>query len=163
MNRKEYSRRKFIKQNSLVGVGAIITPSILPNIKKDTDTPAILGGKPVRTESWPKWPRWNPETDEAQVLEVLRSGVWSRSKLVTEFEEKWAETVGAKRALAVVNGTSAIIAALVQLNIGGGDEVIVPPYTFIATIAAVLATGAMPVFVDTDPETFQIETEKIEA
>ncbi len=163
MKKNEYSRRKFIKQNSLAGVGAIVTPSIIFNITKDSDIPAILGGKPVRTESWPKWPRWNPETDEAQIIEVLRSGVWSRNKVVTEFEEKWAETVGAKRALAVVNGTNAIIAALVQLNIGGGDEVIVPPYTFIATIAAVLATGAMPVFVDTDPETFQIDTEKIEA
>ncbi len=163
MKKNEYSRRKFIKQNSLAGVGAIITPSIISNIKKETDIPAILGGKAVCTESWPEWPRWNPETDEEKIIEVLRSGVWSRSKLVTEFEEKWAETVGAKRALAVVNGTSAIIAALVQLNIGGGDEVIVPPYTFIATIAAVLATGAMPVFVDTDPETFQIDAEKIEA
>ncbi len=163
MKKNEYSRRKFIKQNSLAGVGAIITPSIISNIRKETDVPAIIGGKPVRTESWPKWPKWNPQTDEARVLEVLRSGVWSRNKVVTEFEEKWAETVGAKRALAVVNGTNAIIAALVQLNIGGGDEVIVPPYTFIATVAAVLATGAMPIFVDTDPETFQIDTEKIEA
>jgi len=166
MKKSEYSRRKFIKQNSLIGMGAIMsvgaTPSVFANIRKDTNTPAILGGNPVRTEVWPKWPRWDPETDEKGIIEVLRSGIWSRNKVVTEFEEKWAETIGSKRALAVVNGTNAIIASLVQLNIGGGDEVIVPPYTFIATIAAVLATGAMPVFVDTDPETFQIDTEKIE-
>ena len=166
MKENEYSRRKFIKQNSLIGMGAVMSfgaaPSILTNINKGTDTPAILGGKPVRTDSWPKWPRWNPETDEQGIIEVLRSGIWSRNKVVTEFEKKWAETIGAKRALAVVNGTNALIASLVQLNIGGGDEVIIPPYTFIATAVAVLATGAMPVFVDTDPETFQIDTEKIE-
>ena len=69
----------------------------------------------------------------------------------------------AKRCLAVVNGTNALIAALVQLGIGGGDEVLVPPYTFIATVQSILQTGAMPVFVDTDPETFQIDADKIEA
>jgi dTDP-4-amino-4,6-dideoxygalactose transaminase len=52
---------------------------------------------------------------------------------------------------------------MVQLGIGGGDEVLVPPYTFIASVIAILQTGAMPVFVDTDPETFQIDHDKIEA
>jgi len=166
MEKKENSRRKFIRQNSLIGMGALVSGGsvspVFSSIAGDTDKPAILGGRPVRTAAWPGWPRWVPETDEPLVLEVLRSGVWSRSRVVDEFEKKWAETVGTKRALAVVNGTNAIIASLVQLDIGGGDEVIVPSYTFIATIVAVLATGAMPVFVDTDPETFQIDTSKIE-
>ncbi len=151
----------------MTGLGAAITMSMAPTLlaskSNAIENPAILGGNPIRTKPWPKWPIWDPETDEKQVIEVLRSGVWSRKKVVTEFEKQWAETIGAKRALAVVNGTNALIAALVQLDIGGGDEVIVPPYTFIATVAAVIATGAMPVFVDTDRETFQIDTEKIEA
>jgi dTDP-4-amino-4,6-dideoxygalactose transaminase len=63
----------------------------------------------------------------------------------------------------VVNGTSALIAALTQLDIGGGDEVIVTPYTWISTIQAVLIAGAIPVFVDIDPDTFQIDPSKIEA
>jgi dTDP-4-amino-4,6-dideoxygalactose transaminase len=166
MKNNDYSRRRFIKQNSLLGIGEVITTgatsSFFSNITGDTDVPAILGGKPIRTENWPKWPRWIQYTDEKRVLEVLRSGVWSRKKTVTEFEEKWAEIIGAKRSLAVVNGTNALIASLIQLDIGGGDEVIVPPYTFIATVAAVIAAGAMPVFVDIDPETFQIDPEKIE-
>lgn len=166
MSRKKYSRRKFIKQNTLTGIGAVlaggITPTLLANCSSDTGTLAILGGQPVRSEVWPRWPMWDPATDEKRVIEVLRSGIWSRASVVTEFEQKWAETVGAKRSLAVVNGTNAIIASLVQLGIGGGDEVIIPPYTFIATAVAVLATGAMPVFVDVDPATFQIDPGKIE-
>ena len=169
------TRRKFIKSSGLVAAGAVFShpvmsvPNTLENSSAflkgfaDVNTPAILGGKPVRTGSWPGWPVWDAKTDEDLVVKVLRSGVWSRASIVNEFEKKWADTVGAKRSLAVVNGTNALIASLVQLGIGGGDEVIVPPYTFIATVIAVLATGAMPVFVDIDPETFQIDTHKIEA
>lgn len=164
---KTYSRRKFLKQNAMAGIGAVVTagiaPSLFANCKGDTATPVMLGGEPVRTKGWPEWPVWNPETDEPRVLEVLRSGVWSRDSVADEFERRWAETIGTKRSLALVNGTNALVTALIQQGIGGGDEVIVPPYTFIATVTAVLSTGAMPVFVDTDPETFQIDPEKIEA
>lgn len=126
------------------------------------DVPAMLGGSPVHTKGWPRWPKWNPETDEKLVVDVLRSGVWSRANMTTEFEKKWAQAIGAKRCLSVVNGTSALIAALTQAGLGGGDEVIVPPYTFIASVAAILMTGAMPVFADVDPTTFQINPAKIE-
>lgn len=167
MAAKKYSRREFVRKNSIAGVGAAlalgISPVILPGSKAKADTPAILGGQKTRTASWPEWPDWNPATDEKQLINVIRSGIWSRADVVTEFENRWAETVGAKRCLATVNGTNALIAALAQSGIGGGDEVIVPPYTFIATVQAVLMTGAMPVFVDTDPETFQIDPSKIEA
>jgi len=168
MNKKNnYSRREFVKQNSLAGIGAAVAmsvgPTILANCSTDTGTPAILGGQKIRTKDWPKWPIWDPATDEEQVLKVLRSGIWSRADVVTEFEKKWAEMIGSKRCLAVVNGTNALIASLIQAGIGGGDEVIIPPYTFIATAIAVLQTGAMPVFADTDPETFQIDANKIEA
>ena len=166
MTTKSYSRREFIKKNSLTGIGAVLASSaILPGItfcNTDVGTPALLGGTPVHAGGWPKWPIWNQATDEKQVIEVLRSGVWSRANFTTEFEEKWAKLIGAKRCLSVVNGTNALIAALTQSGIGGGDEVIIPPYTFIATAAAVLMTGAMPVFADVDPETFQINPKNIE-
>ena len=155
-----------MKQNSIaLGAAAAIaiTPGMILNIVTGTGVPAIIGGQKIRTKEWPQWPIWNSAADEEQILKVLRSGVWSRAKVVTEFENKWAELIGSKRCLAVVNGTSALYAALVQLGIGGGDEVIVPPYTFIASVAAILQTGAIPVFVDTNPETFQIDTSKIEA
>ena len=165
MKKKECTRRKFLKQNSLTGASVALgltTPSLFASNPSTVTTPAILGGQPVRTQGWQQWPIWKPETDEDRVIEVLRSGVWSRAAVVTEFEEKWAETIGTRRCLAVVNGTNALICALANLDIGAGDEVIVPPYTFIATIQAVLQNGAMPVFVDTDPETFQINADKIE-
>lgn len=166
MRNKRYSRREFLKQNSVAGLGLAlgtgIVPSLFANSINNTNTPAILGGNPVLVGDWPKWPIWDIERDEKHVLEVLRSGVWSRKNVVTEFEEVWAQTLGSKRCLSVVNGTNALIISLVQSNIGAGDEVIIPPYTFIATAQAVLATGAIPVFVDTDPETFQIDATKIE-
>ena len=83
-----------------------------------TDKPALLGGKPVFDREWPKWPQWIPEEDEKAVIDVLRSGVWSRKNVVTEFENKWAAIVGAKRCLAVVNGTNALVVSLIENNIG---------------------------------------------
>jgi len=166
METKSFSRREFVKKNALIGAGTALTMSfaspLLANCAGDADTPAILGGKPVRTKDWPGWPVWDQKTDEQRVIEVLRSGIWSRGKVVEEFEAKWAETIGTKRCLATTNGTNALIVALRQLGIGAGDEVLVPPYTFIATIDAIMMTGAMPVFVDTDPATSQIDADKIE-
>ncbi|MEP6597132.1 MAG: DegT/DnrJ/EryC1/StrS family aminotransferase [Ginsengibacter sp.] len=166
MSKKEYSRREFIKRNSIAGVGVMIgtgvTSSLFADSARNAGLPAILGGQPTVISDWPKWPMWKPETDERFLLETIRSGIWSRKKVVDEFEKKWAEAVGAKRCLTVVNGTNALIVSLIQSNIGAGDEVIIPPYTFIATAQAVLAAGAIPVFVDTDPETFQIDATKIE-
>jgi len=161
---REKSRRAFIKSTGMLAAGALIAPSVLSAAGKAVvSSPAVLGGVPVRTKAWPSWPIWNKDTDEKLVVDDLRSGVWSRASLVTQFEQEWASYVGTKRCLSVVNGTNALIASLLQMGIGGGDEVIVPPYTFIATVAAVLATGAMPVFVDTDVSTWQIDASKIEA
>ncbi len=166
MSAAKQTRREFIKRNSIAAAGALLASGLPPvafaSRGHEATVPAILGGKPVADVDWPKWPIWNSETDEKLLLEVVRSGVWSRKNVADDFDRKWAETLGAKRSLTVVNGTNAIIISLLKLEIGVGDEVIVPPYTFIATIQAVLATGAIPVFVDTNPETFQIDVEKIE-
>lgn len=169
MWKKNYSRREFIKRNSLTGLGAVIAMSGAPPVfsagAKDIATPAILGGTPVRKVPWPAWPVWDTAADEKFVVDVLRNGVWCRAGLkesvVSDFEEQWAGALGSKRCLAVVNGTNSLIISLKMLDVGGGDEVIVTPYTFIATISAILEAGAMPVFADVDPETFQIDPEKI--
>jgi perosamine synthetase len=116
MSIRRYSRRQFVKYNSLAGAGAVLVNGMVPVIfsggAKDPSKPAILGGKPVRKEKWPDWPFWDPAEDEKLLLRAIRSGVWSRAGMVAEFENKWAETVGAKRCLATVNGTGALIAAL---------------------------------------------------
>lgn len=165
---KNYSRRKFIKTSLLVGAGTFVGASSINNKAYATNilspsTPAVRGGNPVILRpDWPSWPIWKPKTDEKKLIEVMRSGIWSRNKLTDEFERKWAELVGSKRCLAVVNGTNALNASLAQLEIGWGDEVLVTPYTFIASVSCILFNGAIPVFVDIDPETFQINPDKIE-
>jgi len=129
-----------------------------------TGKPAILGGQPVRTAPFPSWPVI-AENDERAWMQVLRKGKWNRldGDCARQFEQTWAATLGAKHCLATANGTSALIISLNALGVGPGDEVIVPPYTFVATVNPVLMQHAIPVFVDTDPETFQIDARKIEA
>jgi len=158
-------RRAFIKAAGAATAGAALTqaPFTVRASTGSAGTPALLGGKPVHAKGWPKWPRWIPETDEASLLKVVRSGVWSRAGVVSEFEKRWAEAMGAKRCLAVVNGTNALITALAQLDVGAGDEVILPPYTFIATPQSILMNGAIPVFCDVDPATYQLDPKRIEA
>ena len=164
MRKASLTRRQFLATASAGTIAAI--SGAIPasaNVTKKAGTPAILGGSPVRSKSFPDWPVWD-KADEESVLAVLRSGIWWRGggKVVSEFEKKYAELMGAKRCVAVVNGTNALLASLYLLGAGPGDEVIVPPYTFVATISAVLLSNALPVFADTDPDTFQINPDKIE-
>lgn len=160
------TRREFLKTGSFVAtVGAT---SQLPKIqmvandvqKSDSHTPALLGGPRAHQGDWPFWPHWDSANDPI-IADVMKRGIWSRSNLVAEFEEQWASVTGTDYALAVVNGTNALSASLMELDIGPGDEVIISPYTFSATIFGVLYQKAIPVFADIDPTTFQIDPAKI--
>lgn len=125
---------------------------------------AIDGGTPVRTKPFAEWPIYG-ELEQQLLLEVLHSGKWGgtgRIKL-PELEEKFAAYHDAKRAVTVVNGTVAITVALQAAGVQPGDEVIMPPYTFIATASSALMFGAIPVFVDVDPETLLLDPDKVEA
>jgi perosamine synthetase len=156
------TRRSFLGGLTAAGAAMDLTPG---RATAQADRPlAILGGKPTRTAKFTAWPIIT-ESDERGWLEVFRKKKWNRldGNFTAQFEESWARTLGAKHCVAVANGTSALITSLAALGIGPGDEVIVPPYTFVATINAVLLHHALPVFVDTDPETFQIDANKIEA
>lgn len=124
--------------------------------------PALLGGTPVRTAPFPAWPVVGPE-DEQAVLEVVRSGEWWYGPKVRQFEEVFAAFQGARYGVTCCNGTIAVELALKALGIGAGDEVLVPPYTFIATASAVLQANAVPVFVDVDENTFNMDVDLIEA
>lgn len=127
-------------------------------------TPALMGGKPVRTQRFPAWPVFDHKEEQA-FMEVLHSGKWFRGygQNVNRFETSYAELMGAKHCLATANGTSALITSMSALGIGAGDEVILPPYTFVACVNAILLLNALPVFVDSDLETLQMDARKIEA
>src|ERR1035437_3121779 len=151
------SRRGFLTGASAAGVA-------LQAAAADAGKPALLGGSKVRTEPFPAWPV-SGEAEERALMDVLHSGKWFRGsgQNVKKFEQEYARVTGAKQSLATCNGTAALFISLNVLGVEPGDEVIVPPYTFIATINTVLRSHALPVFVDTDPATFQIDATKMEA
>lgn len=96
-------------------------------------------------------------------MDALETGwISSSGKYIAAFEKAFAEYCGVKHGIAVTNGTVALHLALVALGVGKGDEVIIPDFTMIATAFAVCYTGAKPVFVDADKETWNIDVNKIE-
>ena len=123
---------------------------------------ALKGGEPVRTQPFPKWPIFDKRELEA-LKSVLESGLWgiggSRKK---EFEEKFASYQHAKYGVAVTSGTAALEVSLRALGIGCGDEVIVPPYTFMATVTTIFYVNAIPIFADIDPETYTLDPKSVE-
>lgn len=155
----EFTRRNFLKTG---GVAAGALSAGVSITRAANEAPAALGGPKAHSQPWPSWPQWDAQND-ADIVKVLHGRVWSRDKLVKEFEEKWAALMGAKHCLAVVNGTNALSASFMVLDINPGDEVICAPYTFSASLLGVLYKGAMPVFADIDPLTYQIDPAQIEA
>ncbi len=102
------------------------------------------------------------EIDTA-VLATLESGYFILGPQVVKFEESIAAYLGVQHAIGLASGTDALVIALRALNIGEGDEVIIPAYTFFATAGTVMSVGAKPVIVDVDPQSYQIDVSKIEA
>ena len=125
---------------------------------------AINGGPPIRTAALPQWPVRGQE-EEAAVLDVIRSGKWGRmdGTRVETFEQEFARYQEASHGVAVVNGTVSLRIALLASGLEAGDEVIVPPYTFLATATAVVEANGTPIFVDVEPDTCNIDAAKIEA
>ncbi len=158
------TRRRFL---TVTGAGAAVaglSGRLRAAVSKVTDQLALLGGKPVRSEPFSVWPVIG-ESDEKVWLEVLRSKRWNRlgGSYVERFEKTWAAAIGAGHCLATSSGTSALAVALNALDVGPGDEVLVPAYTFGASVNVVLLQHALPVFLDTDRSTFQVDAGKIEA
>lgn len=103
------------------------------------------------------------EEEKEAVLKVLDSGMIAQGPQVKAFEEAFAQMCGTEYAIATTSGTTALHVALLAHGIGPGDEVVTTPFTFIASANSILFTGARPVFVDIDPETFNLDPEMIEA
>lgn len=134
---------------------------------------ALFGGDPVRTEPFPAYTVIGPEEKRA-VADVLDSGVLSRylgawhpdfygGPEVQAFEAEWGAITGAKHAISVNSCTSGLYAAVGAVGAGPGDEVIVSPYTMIASATAALVFNAVPIFADIDPETYTVTAETIAA
>lgn len=155
----DVTRRSFLAAAPAAGMATVSTKARVPVAK-----PALLGGKPVRTQRFPSWPVFDQKEEQA-LVEVVRSGHWFRGngENVKGFEEAYARLTGAKFCLATSSGTGALQTSLGALGVGPGDEVILPPYTFTATLNVILNMWALPVFVDSDLETAQIDARKIEA
>ena len=130
--------------------------------KSSDDILAIFGGPKAMTREAPLWPFFD-DTDRAALNEVLESHVWGGyHESVKELERRFAEFHGAEHGIAVANGTVSLEIALTASGIKPGDEVIVPPITFVASATAVARVGAVPVFVDIDPQTLNLNPDLVE-
>jgi len=157
------TRRKVLATTSAGTIAALSPWPFRAFSSSVSDKLAFKGGQPIRTASWPSWPEWD-QSIEHEIAKMYRSGKWYRNRgtYCEAFEQKYAELVGAKYCLATASGTTALTVAMHALGIDAGDEVLVSPFTFIATYNAIFLSKALPVFVDTDPETFLLNPNKIE-
>ncbi len=119
---------------------------------------ALLGGKPVRSKAFTPWPLFG-KPEEKRLLRTLRGGKWGRldGPETSRFEQRFAGLHGCTHGIAVANGTVSLRLALIAAGIRAGEEVIVPAYTFFSTASAVVEANAVPVFVDIDLDTFNLD------
>lgn len=139
---------------------------------------ALLGGEKAISGPLPGWPIWD-DSDEAVVLQTLRSGKWwmyaygegelsgegagaNQRSQVDQFQEEFAALHRVKFGRAVTNGSVALDICMRAIGLQPGDEVITTPYTFFATSGCILNANALPVYVDIDPETYNIDPGRIE-
>lgn len=156
-------RRKFINVLSVAGTGLAVGMPHLASADLQDTKPAILGGPKAHPKGFPGWPVFD-KTEETALTEILKSKSWGRlnGQKVAAFEQEYGNLFGAKHCLGVSSGTSALYTILGAMDIGPGDEVIMPVYTFVATYNVAVLNYALPIFVDTDIESFQIDANKIE-
>jgi dTDP-4-amino-4,6-dideoxygalactose transaminase len=156
------SRRHFLESASLTGAALSVgIPRLGSAAEAAVDKPAKLGGKPL-CSGFPGWPVFD-QTEENALVQTLKTGHWYRGSgsNVAHFEDAYEKLTGAKHCLATASGTAALSTVLGALDIGPGDEVLLPPYTFVATYNVIVLNYALPVFVDTDLETFQMDANKV--
>lgn len=126
---------------------------------------AVFGGQPIRTEKYPQWPVFDDRDIEA-VTNTIKSGRWGGFPYpgpnTAAFSKQFAEMQGGGYAVPMMNGTITMEVALRAANIGWGDEVIVPAYTFQATAYAPMVVGACPVIVDISPDNYCIDPQRVE-
>lgn len=122
---------------------------------------ALDGGEPVRKTPLPYGRQWIQDEDIAAVVDALRSDFLTTGPRVAELEVAFAAAVDAREAVAVSTGTAALHAAMHALDIGPGDEVIVPTITFVASANAVLYQGGVPILADVDESTLLLDPQDV--
>ncbi len=123
------------------------------------DRLAINGGSPVYSGAFPRWPQWGGKEEE-NLMKALDAGRWGTlGAFAVSFSKRFADYICVTHGIAVNSGTQALELILRGAGIGRGDEVIVSPYTFPATVSAIAYVGAMPVFSDVDWRTGNIDAE----
>ncbi|MCQ2424645.1 MAG: DegT/DnrJ/EryC1/StrS family aminotransferase [Lachnospiraceae bacterium] len=120
---------------------------------------AIHGGEPLKKDGFPGWPRTG-EIDREMLSRAVSA--MGKSNYRAQFEERFARDCGVKHCFAVANGTVSLEMILRAMEIGYGDEVILPPYTFVATLSSIIFAGATPVFADIDEGTYNLSHETLE-
>lgn len=124
---------------------------------------ALLGGEKSVTKGLAELSaELVPQSAYGKITGMLERGEISQSSVVGDFEARFASYIGVKHGLCVVNGTTSIQAGLFAVGVGAGDEVIVPSFTFWATVGPVIANGAVPVFADVDERTHNLSPESVE-
>ncbi len=173
MNKKLLTRRTFVKKTStgaaLVTLTAGGISSLYACINQGSDKPALLGGSPVRSKGSSlgvKWPIFD-DTDVQMYVDAYKNKNWSEHRfdeeeLGVQFQNLYAKLMGVNYCAVTNAGTNAIEAAQRAFEIGPGDEVITQTNTFVATAQTTFNLFALPVLIDTDPETFMINADLIE-
>ena len=129
-----------------------------------SETLALTGGSKVRSQPFTSWPVFD-DSDEQRLVRALRSGKWGKlnGEEVAEFERRFAALHDCKHAIGVVNGTVSLRSALMAAGIKAEAEVIVPPYTFLATATAVVEANSVPVFADINLKTYNLDPAAVAA
>ena len=122
---------------------------------------AICGGTPVLKQNMPAWPQAT-DIDREMLTQTLLAGDYKSGKLREQFETAFAKDCGVAHCFAVANGTVSLELLLRGFEIGRGDEVILPPYTFVATLSSIVFAGATPVFADIDESNYLISPISVE-
>ena len=165
-----FNRRKFITALSAGSLGAVISSSLPVSagiLRQERGKLAILGGEPIRAKGriGPEWPYVDDKVVESMV-KTTRSGIWSRIQSangnVAVFEKEFAKSIGAGFSVGTGSGTQALSTCVEAMGIGAGDEVITSPYTDMGTISAILTSRALPVLVDLDPDSYQLDPDEVE-
>lgn len=161
---KSLNRRNFIQAAGIVGSG--IALSGLPKLSiavQEAGKPAVLGGPRSYQGGFSPWPI-HDSAEEKALVAVLNSNKWGRlnGSVTANFEREYAKLIGVDHSLGVSSGTAALTTILGALDIGPEDEIVMPIYTFIATYNVIVLNYALPRFVDTDLETFQMDASKVE-